>query len=211
MHNFHFDDQYHTYHSVGSCIAPEGQRPVGNAGQKGTDQPSYMKFWLLGTHEHRRLVNCKNTVSCKFSDRQWVYSLAKGISLCSDASVYGPEVKRRKTEEEKKAEKERKAEREAQASSADPTVEWSIGQRQPWAERQVQPARPTEEQLAWLKEEGFIKEEEEGEEGDKVSSFAAPCYDRRQELHAGLRNPGKRFPSIILSSLHIHAKRTPYW
>lgn len=45
------------------------------------------------------------------------------------------------------------------------------GERQPWAERQVQPAKPTEEQLAWLKEEGFIKdEEEEGEE--KVPSYA---------------------------------------
>ena len=35
MHNFHFDDQYNTYHSVGSCIAPEGQRAVGLPGQVG--------------------------------------------------------------------------------------------------------------------------------------------------------------------------------
>lgn len=93
----------------------------------------------------------------------------------ADASVYGPEVKRRKTEEEKKAEKERKLEREALAASADPTAEWSIGQRQPWAEKQVQPARPTEEQLAWLKEEGFIKEEDE--EGEKVTHAPCCCSD----------------------------------
>lgn len=37
MHNFHFDDQYHTYHSCGSCVAPEGQKAVGapeSAGEK---------------------------------------------------------------------------------------------------------------------------------------------------------------------------------
>ncbi len=75
-------------------------------------------------------------------------------------SAFNPEAKRRKTEVEKQAEKEKKAEL---AESADPTAEWVLSQRQPWAEKQVQPARPTEEQLAWLKEEGFIKEEEEGE------------------------------------------------
>lgn len=64
---------------------------------------------------------------------------------------------------EKQAEKDKKAEREALAASADPAAEWTIGQRQPWAEKQVQPAKPTDEQLAWLKEEGFIKEE-----GEKV-------------------------------------------
>ena len=78
-------------------------------------------------------------------------------------SVYNPEAKRRKTEVEREAEKAKKAERDASAASVDPAAEWIISQRQPWAEKQVQPARPTEEQLAWLKEEGFIKEEEEGE------------------------------------------------
>ena len=72
-------------------------------------------------------------------------------------------MKRRKTEGEKLADRERKAEQEALQASVDPTAEWAISQRQPWAEKQVKPARPTEEQLAWLKEEGFIKEEEEGE------------------------------------------------
>jgi len=28
MHEFHFDDQYHTYHSSESCLAPEGQSVI---------------------------------------------------------------------------------------------------------------------------------------------------------------------------------------
>ena len=35
MHNFHFDNQYNTYQSVGSCTAPEGQQSVGAPGQEG--------------------------------------------------------------------------------------------------------------------------------------------------------------------------------
>ena len=89
-------------------------------------------------------------------------------------SVYHPEAKRRKTEVEREAEKAKKAEQEALAASVDPTAEWAIGQRQPWAEKQVQPARPTEEQLAWLKEEGFIKEEEEGEKVRFLQAWP-PC------------------------------------
>lgn len=78
-------------------------------------------------------------------------------------SVYIPEAKRQKTEVERQAEKEKRAEREALVASVDPAAEWAIGERQPWADKQVKPAKPTEEQLAWLKEEGFIKEEEDEE------------------------------------------------
>lgn len=82
-------------------------------------------------------------------------------------SVYGPEAKRRKTEAEKAAELEKKKARQAELSSHDPEEPWELGQRQPWAEKTVKSAKPTEEQLAWLKAEGFIEEEEEGTE--KVS------------------------------------------
>ena len=39
---------------------------------------------------------------------------------------------------------------------------WELGQRQPWAYKQVKSAKPTEELLAWLKDEGFIEETEDG-------------------------------------------------
>ena len=39
--------------------------------------------------------------------------------------------------------------------------------RQPWAEVEVKPAQPTAEQREWLEKEGFIKDEEEGAEGDQ--------------------------------------------
>lgn len=38
--------------------------------------------------------------------------------------------------------------------------------RQPWADVEVKPAQPTAEQREWLEKEGFIKDEEEGAEGD---------------------------------------------
>ena len=86
------------------------------------------------------------------------------------SSVYGPEAKRRKTESERQAEQEKRKEREALSAATDRTAEWAIGVRQPWADKTVAPAKPTEEQLAWLKEEGFIKEEDE-EEAAKVRNF----------------------------------------
>eukprot|EP00884_Botryococcus_braunii_P023228 jgi/Botrbrau1/958/Bobra.114_1s0003.2 len=41
---------------------------------------------------------------------------------------------------------------------------WVLQDRQPWADKEVEPARPTAEQLEWLEQEGFIKEPEEGAE-----------------------------------------------
>lgn len=87
--------------------------------------------------------------------------------------MYGPEAKRRKTDSEKQAEQERRLERQTLAAAADPTAEWAIGVRQPWADKSVASAKPTDEQLAWLKEEGFIKEEDE-EEAAKVTPPSSP-------------------------------------
>ena len=36
-------------------------------------------------------------------------------------------------------------------------------QRQPWSNKAVAPAKPTVEELEWLEQEGFIKDEEEEE------------------------------------------------
>ena len=86
-------------------------------------------------------------------------------------SVYGPESKRRKTEAEKAADAEKKKARES-AMETDPLEAWELGQRQPWAEKAVKSAKPTEEQLEWLKAEGFIEEVEEGAEQVSIPT----CY-----------------------------------
>lgn len=49
----------------------------------------------------------------------------------------------------------------AASISTEPGGAWAVTQRQPWADKAVEPARPTAEQLAWLEQEGFIKDEEE--------------------------------------------------
>ena len=99
----------------------------------------------------------------------------RGLTWSAGSSVYGPEAKRRKTEDERKAEEEKRRQREELAAAADPTAEWVIEQRQPWADKQVAPAKPTDEQLLWLKEEGFIKEEEEEGEDGKVYFVLLSC------------------------------------
>ena len=38
MHNFHFDDQYNTYHSISRAMAPEGQHSIGT-GLNGKNPP----------------------------------------------------------------------------------------------------------------------------------------------------------------------------
>ena len=68
----------------------------------------------------------------------------------------------------KKAKKARDAE-----PPADPDASWTLTRRAPWADKTVAPARPTEEQRAWLKTEGFIQEEEEEEEGG-AAAVAGP-------------------------------------
>jgi pre-mRNA-processing factor 17 len=49
-------------------------------------------------------------------------------------------------------------------SEEDPDAAWAPKQRRPWMGKEVKSAKPTAEQVAWLKKGGFI-EEEEGEEG----------------------------------------------
>lgn len=66
--------------------------------------------------------------------------------------------------------------RQILATSTDPKAEWTISVRQPWADKAVQPAKPTDEQLEWLKQEGFIKDEED-EEVRKAPPFWAAYLD----------------------------------
>ena len=47
----------------------------------------------------------------------------------------------------------------------DPDAAWAPKPRKPWMGKEVKPAKPSAEQLAWLKKGGFIKEDEE-EEGE---------------------------------------------
>ena len=64
--------------------------------------------------------------------------------------------KRRKTAQDLAADVAAKA----PAQAALPGAAWSVTHRQPWADKTVESARPTAEQMAWLEQEGFIKDEE---------------------------------------------------
>lgn len=106
------------------------------------------------------------------------------------------------------AAKRRRTEKKAEPAEADADVDvsgpWTLQNRQPWADKEVEPARPTAEQLEWLEREGFIKEPEEGAEagtqGGRVR--VGPClgclnpktlYQYRQERqgpHQGLKAGG---------------------
>lgn len=59
----------------------------------------------------------------------------------------------------------------------DPDAAWTLTRRPAWGDKQIAPARPTEEQRAWLKAEGFIKDEEdeEGEEGAAAAAASGPA------------------------------------
>lgn len=55
----------------------------------------------------------------------------------------------------------------------DPDAAWAPKPRKPWMGKEVKPAKPSAEQLAWLKKGGFIKEEEEGEEAEEGEGTGA--------------------------------------
>ena len=84
------------------------------------------------------------------------------MAHAGDTAYAAEGVKRRKTELERAAE-----------VAVDPHAPWTVSQRQPWADKTVQPARPTPEQIAWLEQEGFIKDEEEKDKevSDGVSTY----------------------------------------
>ena len=86
----------------------------------------------------------------------------KGAGGSADPATSG---KRRREAADAKAAKRAAAAAEAQAVLASGGA-WTLVRRAPWADRAVAPARPTEDQVAWLKAEGFIKEPEEEEGGE---------------------------------------------
>ena len=74
------------------------------------------------------------------------------------------QAKRRKTTEERAAEEAAKRARTAGAAADEA---WALEARQPWADKQVEAAKPTAEQMEWLEKEGFLKDEEaEAAEGE---------------------------------------------
>lgn len=78
----------------------------------------------------------------------------------------GAGSKRRKGGGKKK--KEKGAGGGEEGEDEDPDAAWAPKPRKPWMGKEVKPAKPSAEQLAWLKKGGFIEEEEggEGEEGE---------------------------------------------
>ena len=74
MNNYHFDNQYNTYHSSSSCIAPEGRQvsgPPGKAGKLANSQD------VLVTHEHacRHSVPTITTMQLPLSMRSDLYNV----------------------------------------------------------------------------------------------------------------------------------------
>lgn len=66
---------------------------------------------------------------------------------------------------------------EKEEEEEDPDAAWAPKPRKPWMGKEVKSAKPTAEQVAWLKKGGFIKEEEgeedgEGEEGGEGGATA---------------------------------------
>ena len=74
------------------------------------------------------------------------------------------QVKRRKTAQERQADE---AAKRARTAGTAPNEPWALETRQPWADKEVAAARPTEEQMEWLEKEGFLKKDEPaGVEGE---------------------------------------------
>lgn len=68
MHTFHFDDQYHTYHSVGRAMAPDGQSYVDFGQEKGKSpafqaQPAFLDKLLLKHPLTFSPIGCKIAVN----------------------------------------------------------------------------------------------------------------------------------------------------
>ena len=61
----------------------------------------------------------------------------------------------------------------AEEEEEDPDAAWAPKPRKPWVGKEVKPAKPSAEQVAWLKKSGFIKEEEEEEEEEGAAAAAA--------------------------------------
>lgn len=72
-----------------------------------------------------------------------------------DTAYAAEGIKRRKTAAEA-----------ASGAVLDPQGRWTVAQRQPWADKTVEPARPTAEQMEWLEQEGFLKDEKDKKQED---------------------------------------------
>ena len=88
-------------------------------------------------------------------------------------SVYtmAGQAKRRKTAEERATEE---AAKRARTASAAADEAWALEARQPWADKQVEAAKPTAEQMEWLEKEGFLKEEEAADAEGEARSPPRP-------------------------------------
>lgn len=100
----------------------------------------------------------QNWTCCTASACQKRVAGFAGASVFTGSAV----TKRRKTGNGERG--EAPARIVAEEEGGDAGGPWTLQNRQPWADKEVEPARPTAEQLEWLEKEGFIKEPEEGAE-----------------------------------------------
>lgn len=122
------------------------------------------------------LLRADTSLCCRFCGN---LPLARAPMACAAAageSVYtmAGQAKRRKTTEERAAEEAAKLARTASAAADEA---WALEARQPWADKQVEAAKPTAEQMEWLEKEGFLKDEEtEAAEGEARTLPRSPAH-----------------------------------
>lgn len=146
MSAFHFDDQLATFDARGYAAAPPGGRGGGG---------------MVGDVAAAAAAGGATVMVPGLAGRGGAAARGGGGAPFDPAA---PAAKRRREAADAKAAKRAADVAEAAAVVASGGA-WTLVRRAPWADRAVAPAKPTEEQVAWLKAEGFIKEEEEEGEG----------------------------------------------
>jgi pre-mRNA-processing factor 17 len=153
MSSFHFDDQIATFDARGYAAAPGGQGMVGDLAAAAAAGGGTVSVPGAAGPSVRAGTGAAG------SDPATASAAAAG--------------KRRREAAEAKAAKRAAAAAEAQAVLAAGGA-WTLVRRAPWADRAVAPAKPTAEQMEFLRAEGFIKEDEDGGgEGGEAGALVA--------------------------------------
>lgn len=112
------------------------------------------------------------------------HAMLARLLRAGDTAYAAEGIKRRKTAAEA-----------ASGAVLDPQGRWTVAQRQPWADKTVEPARPTAEQMEWLEQEGFLKDEKDKKQEVRRSAcwrnrlpldMATLCVSRRAAVRRGL-------------------------
>lgn len=124
---------------------------------------------------------------------------SKGVSTM----VSGGGKKRKSNKKKGDAAGDREEEEEEEE---DPDAAWAPKPRKPWMGKEVKSAKPTAEQVAWLKNGGFIEEEEGeegGEEGEEGAAGGASAASTTPLVTTSTASP---VPASAIGSSQFHPK-----